>query len=238
MTCLFLNTVVSTENRESSSASEGGIIKGQITYAGEVPGQEKIKINKDVNICGKVPHFDETLLVSEDKGLANVIVSLSNVKNGKSLAAWGTEFELNQKSCVFVPHVLLVPVGAKLKIKNSDGILHNIHTYSEKNQPINKAQPRFLKVLSVSFEEPEIVRVACDVHNWMNSYIAIVDHPYYAITDKNGHFELTDVPAGTYTLECWQESLGKLTQEVTVKAKGTVEANLEFKPAKAGKIND
>ena len=213
---------------------EGGIITGKVTYAGSIPKRKKIEITKDAKVCGKVPHYKEDLLVSEkEKGLANVVVSLSKVQGGKSLESWGTEFELDQNGCLFVPHVSLVPVGVKLKIKNSDGVLHNIHTYSEKNRPLNKAQPRFLKVIRISFDKSEIIRVACDVHNWMNGYIVVVDHPYYAITGASGNFELTDVPAGTYTLEYWHETLGKQTQEVTVKEGVTEKVSFEFKTSKA-----
>ncbi|MFQ5638301.1 MAG: hypothetical protein ACE5IR_09955 [bacterium] len=217
---------------KSSASKDGGSIAGKVTFAGPAPAPKKIEITKDVKICGKVAHFNEDLLVSKDKGLANVVVSLSEVEGGKSLDSWGTKFSLDQNGCQFVPHVILVPVGVKLKIKNSDGILHNIHTFSEENKPINKAQPRFLKVLSLSFDEPEIVRVACDVHNWMKSYIAVVDHPYYAVTDENGKFELTEVPDGTYTIEYWHESLGAKNGKVMVQGGAAVEVNFEFKKAK------
>lgn len=222
-----------TSGSEPEKLTERGTIKGKVTYAGTIPERKKIEITKDVNICGKVPHYHEDLLVSsEDRGLANVVVGLSEAQGGKSLESWGTEFELDQNGCRFVPHVLLLPVGAKLKIKNSDGILHNIHTHGEQNRPINKAQPRFLKVISVSFDKPEIIRVVCDVHNWMNGYILVMDHPYYAVTDTNGNFELAGVPGGSYTLKYWHETLGNETQAVTVKKGVTEKVSFQFKKSK------
>ena len=224
------------ERSESLSVklAEKGTIKGKVTYAGPLPTQKQIEITKDVKICGKIPHYDEGLLVSkEDKGLANVVVSLSKVQGGVSLESWGTEFELDQNGCMFVPHVSLVPVGIKLKVKNSDGILHNIHTFSEQNRPINKAQPRFLKVLQISFDKPEVIRMACDVHNWMKGYIVAVDHPYYAVTDANGDFELVDVPAGNYTLKYWHEKLGSYEMEVAVQGEGEAKGSFEFNASKA-----
>lgn len=227
-----------TSGSEPEKLTERGTIKGKVTYAGTIPERKKIEITKDVNICGKVPHYNEDLLVSEDRGLANVVVGLSEVQGGKSLEPWGTEFELNQNGCLFMPHVLLVPVGMKVKIQNSDGILHNIHTYSEKNRSINKAQPGFLKIVSISFDKPEIIRVACDVHNWMNGYIVVVDRSYYAVTDANGNFDLVDVPAGNYILEYWHETLGKQNMAVNVKEEVTTEVSFEFNGSKAESAKD
>ena len=213
----------------STGLYAGGSVNGKVTFGGELKAPKKIAITKDANVCGKVDHFDESLVAAKDKGLANVVVSIKNVKGGKSVDALGKEFVLDQNGCRFEPHVALVPVGATLKIKNSDGILHNIHTFAEVNKPINKAQPKFLKVLKVSFEKPEIVRVACDVHNWMGGYIAVVDNAYTTVTDASGSFELTDVPAGTYTVEFWHETLGTKTAEVTVKDGAAATANVEMK---------
>ena len=213
---------------EAIEVADGGTIKGRVTYAGAIPPKQKIAITKDVQVCGAVEHYKEDLVVSQDKGLGNVVVSIANIRQGKAMDALGQTFELDQKGCVFIPRVTIVLAGEKLHILNSDGILHNVHTYSEKNSPINVAQPGFKKRLTQVFEEPEIIRVACDVHNWMGAYIVVAGHPYYAVTDKMGNFELTGVPAGTYTLEYWQETLGKQTAEVTVPEGGTVEANFEF----------
>ncbi|MFQ5603967.1 MAG: carboxypeptidase regulatory-like domain-containing protein [bacterium] len=221
-----------TGSNHALSPAAGAAIEGKVTFAGAVPAKKKITVNKDVSVCGKVDHYNEDLVVAKDKGLANVVVGISGVKGGKSFETWGDEFVLDQNGCLFQPHVLLAPVGAKIQIKNSDGILHNIHTFSEKNTPINKAQPKFLKVLKISFDKPEFIRVACDVHNWMNSYVAIVDNPYYAITDENGKFSLADVPPGSYTLEFWHEKLGTQTQKVTVKAGATATVNMEFAESK------
>ncbi|RMF58761.1 MAG: hypothetical protein D6743_17295 [Calditrichaeota bacterium] len=220
---------------ETITVTDGGTIKGQVTFAGAIPQKQKLEVTKDVNVCGKITHYKEDLVVSQNHGLANVVVHITNISKGKGLDALGESFVLNQHNCAFEPHVLLVAAGAECTILNSDGILHNIHTYSQKNPPINLAQPGFRKKMVQTFDEPEIFRIACDVHNWMGGYIAVAGNPYYAVTDANGNFELTDVPAGTYTLEYWQETLGTKTAEVTVPAGGVVEANMEFVPGSASK---
>ena len=213
---------------QTVEVTHSGTIKGKVTYAGAIPPKQKVAVTKDLQVCGAVEHYKEDLVVSQDKGLGNVVVSIANIRKGKAMDALGQTFELDQKGCLFIPHVTLVPVGKELHIVNGDGILHNVHTYSEKNSPVNIAQPRFKKRITQIFREPEIIRVACDVHNWMGAYIVVADHPYYAVTDEMGNFEVTRIPAGTYTLEYWQETLGKQTAEVTVPQGGAVEANFQF----------
>ena len=213
--------------------TNGGTIKGRVTYAGAIPPKIKLKITTDEHICGLEEHYKEDLVVSQNKGLANVVVKIANINKGKSISTLGKKFVLDQVGCKFVPHIAMVPAGKELTILNSDGILHNVHTHSELNEPINVAQPGFQKEMTQVFEEPEIFMVTCDVHEWMKGYIVVMAHPYYAITDENGNFELTDAPAGTYTLEYWHETLGTATQEVTVPAGGVVEANYEFPAATA-----
>jgi len=221
-------TVAALPGYKVMAITDGGAIKGRVTFSGAVPAKKKVEVTKDINVCGKEPHYDASMLVSDDKGLANVVVKISNISEGKGMDAMGESVELNQLGCAFKPHISIVSAGAELTILNSDGILHNIHTYSEKNTAINVAQPGFKKKMRRSFSEPEIIRIACDVHNWMGGYIVVTDHPYYAITDASGNFELSNVPAGTYTLEYWQETLGKMTIEATVEAGGTAEANVEY----------
>lgn len=208
--------------------TNGGSIRGKVTFAGKVPARQKLQVTKDVNVCGKVAHYKEDLVVSSDKGLANVVVSIANISQGKAISAMGESFQIDQNGCAFVPHVTVVPAGAALTIINSDGILHNIHTYSELNPAMNVAQPGFKKKITKSFDQPEVIRVTCDVHNWMGGYIVVVDHPYNVLTDESGNFEITGVPAGTYTVEYWQETLGKQTMEVTVTEGAEADASLEF----------
>ncbi|MFQ5603345.1 MAG: carboxypeptidase regulatory-like domain-containing protein [bacterium] len=210
------------------AVTDGGSITGRVTFSGAVPPKQKLEVTKDVAVCSKEPHYKEDLVVSSSNGLANVVVSISNISAGKDLSSLGTTFAIDQNGCAFKPHVVLIPTGAELTIKNSDGILHNIHTYSELNSPVNVAQPGFNKEMKQTFDQAEFIRVTCDVHNWMGAYVCVVDHPYYVVTDSEGNFELIDVPAGTYSVEFWQESLGKKSMEVTVTAGAAAEANMEF----------
>jgi len=214
------------------TVANGGSVAGTVTYAGAAPAPRKLEVTKDVAVCGKEAHTDESLVVGANKGLQNVVVSLKGVKQGKAMEALGASFVLDQKVCTYRPHVVLVPVKKPLKILNSDGILHNIHTYGKKNPPTNIAQAKFKKEITQTFAQPEVIPVKCDVHGWMSAWIVAVDHPYYAVTDANGKFTLADVPAGTYTVEFWQEKLGTQTKQVTVAASGAATADCAFPAGK------
>lgn len=112
--------------------------------------------------------------------------------------------------------MVLVPVGAELEIRNSDGILHNVRTASTRNAPVNRAQPKVRKAMPQRFAEPERVEVRCDVHPWMRGWVVVQDHPYYAVSDAQGGFSLTGVPPGDYELHLWHETLGEHVQPVTI----------------------
>ncbi len=206
-------------------AQEAGSIGGRITFAGEPPAKKKLDITKDKEVCGTVEHFDESLVVGSDKGVANVVVTVLGAKGGKFASQ---KVELDQKGCRYTPHVVVVPTTGQLDILNSDGILHNIHTYSTANPSINKAQPKFKKVLTEKFSKPEIIKAACDAHAWMTGWVVATDHPFVAVTDEKGHFTIKDVPAGNYKVEIWHETLGKQVKEVSVKAKEEAKLTVEL----------
>ncbi|MCE2487833.1 MAG: carboxypeptidase regulatory-like domain-containing protein [Desulfurellaceae bacterium] len=211
---------------ESGDVSNGGTIAGTVKFVGEAPAMAKIETTKDVDVCGKTEKFDEALVVGDGNGVKNVVVSIANIEKGKAQAAEGGT--LDQKECIYTPRVVLSPAGADLNILNNDGILHNIHTYSEANPSINKAQPKFRKKMTQNFAQSETIRVECDAHSWMKGWLVVTDHPYYAVTDASGAFELADVPAGSYTLRIWHETLGEMTQDVTVEAGGVASVAVEM----------
>jgi plastocyanin len=205
-----------------------GEIVGKVKYAGTAPAPKKLAVTKDQAVCGKVEHVEESLLVAPDKGVKNVVVHLTDPKDGKKMAVPPKNPAIDQSGCRFLPRVQIVPAGGSLDIINSDGILHNIHTWSKENAAFNKAQPKFKKVMTEKFEKPEIFRISCDVHSWMTGWLVVAGHPYYALTDDGGSFRIADVPPGTYTLEYWHEKLGPQTRQVTVPATGSATADFEY----------
>lgn len=212
---------------QGGAVTEKGSISGVVKFAGQPPATKPIEVNKDQATCGKTKP-QEALIAGADKSVKNAVVRLTNISKGKPFDT-AAKVMLDQTKCRFVPHVVIVAVGATLEIKNSDPITHNIHTFSIENDPINKAQPKTLPVISTKFTAPETIKTQCDIHKWMGTWIVAADHPYYAVTDDKGQFKLTDVPPGTYKLEVWHETLGKVTKEVTVKANADTAAPVELK---------
>ncbi|MGH7836127.1 MAG: carboxypeptidase regulatory-like domain-containing protein [Candidatus Binatia bacterium] len=210
---------------EGGAVKDGGTISGVVKFKGTAPAAKKLDINKDKEVCGKTPKVDQSLAVNNGN-LANAVVYLSDIKKGKK--AEPAKVVLDQNGCEYKPHVLAFPAGTTVEILNPDGILHNVHSYSKVNTPFNMAQPKFKKAMTVKIDKPEVINVKCDVHGWMTGWLFAADNPYVIVTDNNGSFKLTDVPAGTYNLEVWHETLGKTSQKVTVKAKEEAKINLEM----------
>jgi plastocyanin len=204
----------------AAGAQGGGTIEAEVKYNG-APVIEKLKINKDTEQCGTEAVI-EKVVVGGNKGLANVVVSVPGAKGATKAKA-----VIDQKGCKFVPHVVTMQPG-EIEIKNSDGILHNIHTYSTANPAINKAQPKFRKTMTEKLEKPEVVKFTCDVHSWMLGWVAVVPGPA-AVTDGNGVAKVENVPAGKHTVEVWHETLGKQTKDVEVKAGQTTKVSFEMK---------
>jgi len=205
----------------AATAQGGGTVEVEVKYNG-APVVDKLKVNKDTEKCGTEATI-EKVVVGPNKGLSHAVVSVAGAKG----AATAKKASIDQKGCKFIPHVVAMTPG-ELEIKNSDDILHNIHTYSTANPPINKAQPKFKKVMMEKFEKPEIIKVTCDVHSWMLGWIAVMPHPFFGISDGNGMVKIENVPAGKQTIEVWHETLGKVTKDVEVKPGQTAKVSVEM----------
>ena len=212
-----------------------GEIKGRVKYIGKSPKAKRIRMDADP-VCA-ASHQEaakaESFIVDADGNMANVIVYLKGVEyNGKTPS---NEVIIDQKGCVYSPHVLGVQAGQPLKILNSDATMHNIHGLPKVNKEFNFGMPKSLKEKSIVFDKSEDVFVIkCDVHPWMKSYTQVFDHPYFAVSGTDGSFSIPNVPDGTYEAVAWQERLGdknKLTQSVTVKG-GVAELNFNFERPK------
>jgi Polysaccharide lyase family 4, domain II len=206
----------------TATAQGGGTIEAEVKYNG-TPQVEKLKVNKDVEKCGTEATI-EKVAVGGNKGLANAVVSVPEAKG----APTAKKITIDQHGCKFVPHVSGMTPG-EVELKNSDDILHNIHTYSTANPSINKAQPKFKKVMTEKFEKPEMIKLTCDVHSWMLGWVAVMPNPFFGVTDANGVTKIENVPPGKYKVEVWHETLGKQTKDVEVKAGQTAKVAFEMK---------
>jgi plastocyanin len=210
-----------------------GDVKGVVSFEGTAPKNEPVKMNADP-VCVKAnstPQFQETYMV-EDGKLANVFVY---VKDGLGNYVYDTPTDpvkLDQAGCRYTPHVFGVRMNQPVEIVNSDDTLHNIHALPKANSEFNNGQPIKGMKMSHTFSAKEVmVPFKCDVHGWMNAYVGVLDHPYFATTGKDGSFELKSLPPGTYTIEAWHEKLGPMTESVTIAAKDSKEVNFAFKAA-------
>jgi len=224
-----------TPSGQKVDESKAGGIKGTIAFEGTAPKNEPIKMNADP-VCLKAnstPQNQETYMVSSDgKALGNVFVY---VKDGLGNYVFDTPTEpvkIDQQNCRYHPHVFGIRVNQPLEIVNSDPTLHNIHAMPKANSEFNNGQPIQGMKMTHTFDKPEVmVPFKCDVHGWMNAYVGVLPHPYYAVTDKSGKFELKSVPPGTYTIEAWHEKLGAQTANVTLGAKESKDITFGFKAA-------
>ena len=172
-------------------------LTGKVTLKGTPKAEVPIDLGPSCGKFGK-PSTTRHYVVGADGGLANVFVY---VKDAKSAPVTGDGPTLDQVGCMYTPYVFGVGVNQKFKVKNSDPELHNVHAIPKVNKEFNNAQPAGAAVMEKLFDKPEVaVRVKCDVHPWMFSYIAVFDNPYFAVTDASGNFKISGLPDGDYTV--------------------------------------
>jgi plastocyanin len=212
--------------------STAGSITGRVAFEGTPPPNAAIRMGSDP-FCASA-HKDgavaQTYLV-DNGGLDNVFVYVKDGLGNKYLFDTPTEaVTLDQQGCEYKPHVLGLRVGQPLQIVSSDNTTHNVHSIPETNREFNLGYPVAGMKQTVTFTAPEVlIPFKCDVHSWMNAYIGVVNHPYFAVTAGGGAFELGGVPAGTYTIEAVHEKLGRQSQSVTLGEKETKDITFTFK---------
>ena len=210
----------------ASANAAGGTVSGTVKLDGAAPAQKTVEVTKDKEVCGLKPHYNEDLIVGSGGGIANAVVIVKGAKGDLK----PTSVTFDQKGCDYQPHVLAFPAGSTVKIMNDDGILHNIHTYSTVNPSFNAAQPKFKKEMDKVVDKPEVIKVTCDAHGWMHGWWVSTDTPYFAVTDDKGNYSIANVPAGSYTVEVWQEKLGTQDEKADVKDGATATTNFSMKP--------
>ncbi|MCB0309280.1 MAG: hypothetical protein KDD48_07895 [Bdellovibrionales bacterium] len=210
-----------------STVAHASTISGKIVFNGKVPPPSKIKMSADPNCSSSGIAFDEQI-VSTDGGLGNTFVYIKDYTGSASKAT--TPVILDQKGCVYKPRVVGVQVGQPVTIVNSDPTLHNVHGVGKSNAQFNLGMPIQNMKITKTFDKAELgMRLKCDVHPWMNTWVNVVTHPYFSISSSNGKYEIKDAPAGKYKVGIWHETLGEQELSITVPSTGSV--NLDFKVA-------
>jgi hypothetical protein len=203
-------------------SAHAGEITGTITLKGTPPKEKDIAPLKADPNCGKLhPQMPTTrfYVVGSNGELADVVVSVQGA-NVKSAGASAQPVVMDQKGCEYVPQILALQTEQKLRVKNSDPVLHNVHSQptAAGNKEQNLAQVPGAQDLVFSFSQPEeFLKFKCDVHPWMFAWVSVFDHPLFAVSGKDGTFKIANVPPGKYTLKANHRKAGTVTQEVEVK---------------------
>ena len=216
---VFLVAVVGNATAQSNyqvvSLSSPGTIAGTVKWSGPLPRIPTFSINKDPEICDPESHKIrdlERLIVDSQGGVSNTVVFLRNISRGKANDLPEPRRFLDQKRCRYEPHILLLPQDAELRMKSSDATLHTVHM--DGAATYNLPFPFTNQIISRPMPTTGLVNLRCNGgHAWMNAEILVVPHPYYAVTDESGRFQLTDVPPGEYEIVAWHEGWKVLRQE-------------------------
>ena len=194
-------------------------LQGRVTYKGPKPAARIISMDEEPGCqqmhAGK-PVYDTDIVLGKDGGVANVFVYIKTGLEGKTFEPPKEQVVLDQQGCIFVPRVVGLQAGQPLAVRNSDMLHHNVHPGPKNNREWNEGMAAGAADIIHRFARQEMmIRVKCDVHPWMRSWLAVMEHPYFTVTGADGSFKLKDIPPGDYSVGAWQEKLGELNQPVS-----------------------
>jgi len=216
-----------------STFVHAGDVTGTIKLDGTPPHMKPIDMAKEP-VCQKEhnpPQTIQAVVTGPNNTLDNVLVYVSKgLPAGKTYPTPSQPVDFTQHGCMYNPHVVALMVNQDFHVINADPVAHNIHPLAKINNEWNKSQPPGSGPIDAKFAKPELViPVKCNIHPWMRGYIAVFDHPYYAVSDADGKFTIKGLPAGHYTITAWQESWGNQTADVDVPASGSKAVDITFK---------
>lgn len=217
-----------------SDVLAAGQISGKVEFKGKAPKADVIKMNSDA-VCSaahKEKVTSDDFVVNDNHTLRNIFVYVTEGIKKESIPPVPTSpVDFDQVGCMYKPSVLGIRAGQTLHILNGDGTMHNVHAMPKSNTGFNVGMATKGNTKDRKFDHAEMgIHIKCDVHPWMNAYINVMDHPYFAVTDNKGNYKIDGLPAGEYTVQTWHHNpkVGSKTQKVTVKDGGTAIANFEY----------
>ncbi len=230
----FRETKVDTSNNVDSDYNSPdfdklGTLSGVITLKGTPPKGKKLRLPGGCAKAHKGDVYSDEVVVNNGK-LANVLVRITKGIEGLEFPEVpDEEVVLDQIGCVYVPKMIAARVGQKVTFVNSDKLFHNVKSVSKENKGFNLLMPQYKQRKSQVFKKPELfMQTKCSVHPWMKAYIAILDHPFFAVTKEDGAFKISEIPEGKYTLEIWHEVYGTQTKEFEITKDTNTELNFTF----------
>lgn len=193
----------------------GGAIAGTVIWTGPVPKLPKLPISKNPEVCDpegmKTRDLERLVINSDGNGVANTVVFLRGITQGKAMDLPESRMQLDQKTCRYVPHILIVPAAGTLKIQSEDPVLHTVQMFGVATN--NIPFPFQHQFIPVTLPRNGVVELKCNAgHVWMNANLLVVKHPYYAVTDEHGSYKLSDVPPGEYEIVAWHEGWQVLSE--------------------------
>ena len=213
------------DNYTEIEVKDGGSVVGNVKYMGDLTTLS-LNLYADFELPETSKTTTEKLIVSMiNHGIKYAVVSITDITKGKKKAIPAIHPIIDQQRNNFIPNVTAIPAGTTIDILNGDEELHTVHTRTIKNQPFNLGTT-YKQRISKTFEYPETIKLTCDLHKKSYAWIVVLDNPYFDITDRNGYFEICDIPPGTYKFQVWHEELGKLEKEVKINPKEI--SNIEF----------
>lgn len=222
-----------TTNQAGVDPATVGAVTGTVMVEGTVPPAEVIRLDADPKCLALAEGEErraESIVVGDDNTLQNVFVYVKDGLPGRLYPIPSETVVLDQQKCRYVPRVLGIQVGQALTIRNSDPLLHNVRSEGAINEPFDIGTPvQGVEVKRTFVTREVMVPFKCNVHAWMNAYVGVLEHPFFAVSDGKGRFSLQQLPPGTYTIEVWHERFGTQTQEVTVAAQDTKDLTFIFK---------
>jgi hypothetical protein len=222
MICMGSQPVLKARGYAGSTSGAGtATLTGIIKFEGNVPRGTTISMVSDPS-CAKqhpTPVLSQDVVADAKGGVQNVVVFITDGLGDRTFDPPPSEpVVIEQKGCLYRPHVLAMRANQPLEVRNEDPTLHNIHPVPTNNLEWNKAEPPGSNTKETFLREEIAIPVKCNIHPWMRGYVAVFKHPYFAVSGKDGRFELSKLPAGTYSLKAWHEKLGTSVQQITVGA--------------------